>query len=128
MQLESTKISFPRLVKFEDCLSGMKHVVQVVKPSKTCLWWVVHNPLLNITSKKWKKKQKSENLRIGIRETSEHLNLSYGSAQQILLNVLGRLMPKDLNLFQKLRRIDVAKAILDFEVEDLIMYNYQYDF
>lgn len=60
--------------------------------------------------------------------TSEHLNLSYGSAQQILLNVLSILMPKDLNLLQQLRRIDVAKAMLDFEVEDLIMYNYQYDF
>ncbi|XP_018338920.1 PREDICTED: putative uncharacterized protein FLJ37770 [Trachymyrmex septentrionalis] len=44
-----------------------------------------------------------ENRRVGIREIAEALNISYGSTQHILVNVLGmkriaaRLVPKDLN-------------------------------
>ena len=65
-----------------------------------------------------------ENRRVGIREISEDLNISYGSYQHILLNVLGmnrvnaRLVPKDLNLLQKRHRVEVAKEMLNNVAEN----------
>uniref|UniRef100_A0A0K8WBT5 Mos1 transposase HTH domain-containing protein n=1 Tax=Bactrocera latifrons TaxID=174628 RepID=A0A0K8WBT5_BACLA len=65
-----------------------------------------------------------ENRRVGIRDIAEDLNISYGSTQQILNNVLGMkrvndtLVPKDLNLLQKRRRIEIAKEMLDNLAED----------
>ena len=59
-----------------------------------------------------------ENRRVGIREIAEALNISYGSTQHILVNVLGmkriaaRLVPKDLNFLQKARRVEVAEEML----------------
>ncbi|XP_014091877.1 protein GVQW3 [Bactrocera oleae] len=65
-----------------------------------------------------------ENRRVGIREIAEDLNISYGSAQQILINVLGMkrvndtLVPKEMNLLQKRRRVEVAREMLDNVAED----------
>ncbi|KAJ8938490.1 hypothetical protein NQ318_020806 [Aromia moschata] len=59
-----------------------------------------------------------ENRCFGIREIVEALNISYGSTQHILVDVLGmkrvatRLVPRDLNFLQKERRVKVAKEML----------------
>ncbi|KAJ8939424.1 hypothetical protein NQ318_021928 [Aromia moschata] len=66
-----------------------------------------------------------ENHRAGIRETAEALNISYGSTQDILVDVLGmkrvaaRLIPKDLIFLQKERRVKVAKEMLANVADDL---------
>ena len=65
-----------------------------------------------------------ENRRVGIREIAEALNISYGSTQHILVNVLGmkriaaRLVPKDLNFLQKARRVEVAEEMLANVTDD----------
>ena len=53
--------------------------------------------------------------KLTIREIAEELNITYGSAQDILVNDLGlrrvaaKLVPKDLNFMQKRDRVDVAR-------------------
>lgn len=59
-----------------------------------------------------------ENHSIGIREISALLDISFGSAEHILVDILGmkrvaaRLVPKELNFLQKQRRIDVSKEMI----------------
>lgn len=59
-----------------------------------------------------------ENRGISIHEIADDLNISYGSAEHILVDVLGmrrvaaRLVPKTLNFLQKERRIAVAKEMI----------------
>ena len=56
--------------------------------------------------------------KLTIREIAQELNITYGSAQDILVNDLGlrrvaaKLMPKDLNFMQKRDRVDAAKDML----------------
>ena len=65
-----------------------------------------------------------ENRRVGIREVAEALNISYGSIQHIVVHVLGmksvacRLVPKDPNILQKERRVEVAKEMLANVADD----------
>ena len=55
---------------------------------------------------------------------ADELNISYGSTQHILVNVLDmnsvnvRLEPKDPNLVQKRRRVKVAKKLFDNIAEE----------
>lgn len=60
----------------------------------------------------------TENRAIGIREIAAELGISYGSAEHILVDVLGmkrvaaRLVPKELNFLQKQCRMSVAKEMI----------------
>lgn len=59
-----------------------------------------------------------ENRSIGIREIAALLDISFGSAEHILVDILGmrrvaaRLVPKELNFLQKQRRVEVAKQMI----------------
>ena len=65
-----------------------------------------------------------ENRPVGIRKVAEALNICYGSTQHIVVHVLvmkrfaARLVPKDLNLLQKERRVEVAKEMLANVADD----------
>lgn len=54
--------------------------------------------------------------RVGIREIAQNLNISYVSIQHILVNVSGmkrfnaKFLAKDLNLLQKQRCVEIARA------------------
>lgn len=70
------------------------------------------------------KKAVLKNQLVDIREIAEDLNTPYKSTEHILVNILGRkrvnarLIPKDLNLLQKRRRVEVAKTMLEILAAD----------
>ncbi|XP_031639223.1 histone-lysine N-methyltransferase SETMAR-like [Contarinia nasturtii] len=83
-------------------------------------------PSTSVTEKKVEKVKKIvlSNRRVGIGDIAEELNISYGSVQHILVDLLNmtrvaaRLVPEELTFEQKERRVAVAKEMLGNVSED----------